>query len=228
MSISFEELDIKLDIFSGPFYKLVELIKEKKIPVRKISVSRISDIFLKYINENFQDLNSIGEFLELASYLTFLKSKEMLPNSDKDKEFKKHREYIYTSIENYDIIRKAQEIIKEDFGENKKKPIGIKNKAKFDKNQVGYQLVKFFDDYITKQKKLEVIKESYKIEDAIKELKTKDRFDTFQIFEYSHHNKLNFVVMFLAALILVNQGFFNYDGGIFNRISTYGSVENEK
>lgn len=202
-------------MFSGPFNKLVELVKEKKIPVRKISVSYISDIFVDYVNNNFQDLNSIGEFLELASYLTFLKSKEILPNSHKDKELKKHREYIYTTIENYDIIKKAQEVIKNNFGKEKKKPIKVKNKASMEKEDVKYQLVKFFDDYISKQKKLEIIKEAYRIEDAIEFLEKKEHFNSFDLFEYSKHNKLNFLVMFLASLILVNRGFFDYNNGYF-------------
>jgi segregation and condensation protein A len=216
-------------VFSGPFNKLVELVKEKKIPVRKISVSYISDIFVDYVNNNFQDLNSIGEFLELASYLTFLKSKEILPNSHKDKEFKKHREYIYTTIENYDIIKKAQEVIKNNFGKEKKKPIKVKNKASMEKEDVKYQLVKFFDDYISKQKKLEIIKEAYRIEDAIEFLEKKEHFNSFDLFEYSKHNKLNFLVMFLASLILVNRGFFDYSNGYFIKSSNkhLGSDPNE-
>lgn len=78
--VNFEEVSVQFDIFSGPFSKLVELVKEKKISVRQISVSVISDLFLDYVNTNYKDLNSIGEFLELASYLTFLKSREILPN----------------------------------------------------------------------------------------------------------------------------------------------------
>lgn len=216
-------------MFSGPFNKLVELVKEKKIPVRKISVSYISDIFVDYVNNNFQDLNSIGEFLELASYLTFLKSKEILPNSHKDKEFKKHREYIYTTIENYDIIKKAQEVIKNNFGKEKKKPVKVKNKALMEKEDVKYQLVKFFDDYISKQKKLEIIKEAYRIEDAIEFLEKKEHFNSFDLFEYSKHNKLNFLVMFLASLILVNRGFFDYSNGYFIKSSNkhLGSDPNE-
>lgn len=216
-------------MFSGPFNKLVELVKEKKIPVRKISVSYISDIFVDYVNNNFQDLNSIGEFLELASYLTFLKSKEILPNSHKDKELKKHREYIYTTIENYDIIKKAQEVIKNNFGKEKKKPVKVKNKASMEKEDVKYQLVKFFDDYISKQKKLEIIKEAYRIEDAIEFLEKKEHFNSFDLFEYSKHNKLNFLVMFLASLILVNRGFFDYNNGYFIKSSNkhLGSDPNE-
>lgn len=216
-------------MFSGPFNKLVELVKEKKIPVRKISVSYISDMFVDYVNNNFQDLNSIGEFLELASYLTFLKSKEILPNSHKDKELKKHREYIYTTIENYDIIKKAQEVIKNNFGKEKKKPVKVKNKASMEKEDVKYQLVKFFDDYISKQKKLEIIKEAYRIEDAIEFLEKKEHFNSFDLFEYSKHNKLNFLVMFLASLILVNRGFFDYNNGYFIKSSNkhLGSEANE-
>ena len=104
------------------------------------------------MEKNFEDLNSVGEFLELASYLTFLKSREVLPNSSKDRDFKRQRDFIYTTIENYDILEQAKNLIKEDFGENKRKPIKVKKTATLDNEDVGYQLVKFFDDYITNQK----------------------------------------------------------------------------
>ncbi|MGY4686792.1 hypothetical protein [Petrotoga sp. DB-2] len=195
-------------------------MKEKKIPVRKVSVSYISDIFVDYVNDNFDDLNSIAEFLELAAYLTFLKSKELLPNSNKDKEFRKHREVIYETIENYDVIKKAQEVIKKDFGEDKKKPVGIKNKPSIEKEIVENQLVKFFDDYITKQKKLEIIRDSYRIEDAIEMLEKKDEFNILDLYEYAQHKKMNFLVMFLASLILVNRGFFKYEKGLFIKLSS--------
>ncbi|MGB4373922.1 MAG: segregation/condensation protein A [Defluviitoga tunisiensis] len=218
--VNFEEVSVQFDIFSGPFSKLVELVKEKKISVRQISVSVISDLFLDYVNTNYKDLNSIGEFLELASYLTFLKSREILPNSSKDKDFKRQREFIYTTIENYDILKQAKDLIKEDFGENKRKPVKVKKTATLDNEDVGYQLVKFFDDYITNQKRLEIIKDDYNVEKAIKDLEKINRFNVYNLFEYANYNKLKFVVLFLAALVLVQHKIFDYKEGFFYRIET--------
>jgi len=213
--VNFEEVSVQFDIFSGPFSKLVELVKEKKISVRQISVSVISDLFLDYVNTNYKDLNSIGEFLELASYLTFLKSREILPNSSKDKDFKRQREFIYTTIENYDILKQAKDLIKEDFGENKRKAVKVKKTATLDSEDVGYQLVKFFDDYITNQKRLEIIKDDYNVEKAIKDLEKINRFNVYNLFEYANYNKLKFVVLFLAALVLVQHKIFDYKEGFF-------------
>ena len=218
--VNFEEVSVQFDIFSGPFSKLVELVKEKKISVRQISVSSISDLFLDYVNANYKDLNSIGEFLELASYLTFLKSREILPNSSKDKEFKRQREFIYTTIENYDILKQAKDLIKEDFGENKRKPVKVKKTATLDNEDVGYQLVKFFDDYITNQKRLEIIKDDYNVEKAIKDLEKINRFNVYNLFEYANYNKLKFLIMFLAALVLVQHKTFDYNNGFFERIES--------
>ena len=218
--VNFEEVSVQFDIFSGPFSKLVELVKEKKISVRQISVSVISDLFLDYVNTNYKDLNSIGEFLELASYLTFLKSREILPNSSKDKDFKRQREFIYTTIENYDILKQAKDLIKEDFGENKRKAVKVKKTATLDNEDVGYQLVKFFDDYITNQKRLEIIKDDYNVEKAIKDLEKINRFNVYNLFEYANYNKLKFVVLFLAALVLVQHKIFDYKEGFFYRIET--------
>jgi len=170
------------------------------------------------VEKNFEDLNSVVEFLELASYLTFLKSREVLPNSSKDRDFKRQRDFIYTTIENYDILEQAKNLIKEDFGENKRKPIKVKKTATLDNEDVGYQLVKFFDDYITNQKRLEIIKDDYNVEDAIKELQEKERFDVYNLYEYAQFNKLRFVVFFLAALVLVQHKIFDYKDGFFECI----------
>jgi segregation and condensation protein A len=218
--VNFEEVSVQFDIFSGPFSKLVELVKEKKISVRQISVSVISDLFLDYVNTNYKDLNSIGEFLELASYLTFLKSREILPNSSKDKDFKRQREFIYTTIENYDILKQAKDLIKEDFGENKRKAVKVKKTATLNSEDVGYQLVKFFDDYITNQKRLEIIKDDYNVEKAIKDLEKINRFNVYNLFEYANYNKLKFLIMFLAALVLVQHKTFDYNNGFFERIES--------
>jgi segregation and condensation protein A len=111
-------------------------------------------------------------------------------------------------------------LIKEDFGENKRKPVKVKKTATLDNEDVGYQLVKFFDDYITNQKRLEIIKDDYNVEKAIKDLEKINRFNVYNLFEYANYNKLKFLIMFLAALVLVQHKTFDYNNGFFERIES--------
>src|SRR6056297_3237909 len=78
---------ITIDLFSGPFEKLVELIKEKEIPIRNIPLASICKIFNKYMHEHLEKLNNISEYMHLSGYLTYLKSKDLLPNGEKNKNF---------------------------------------------------------------------------------------------------------------------------------------------
>lgn len=200
------DLNIELDIFSGPFEVLVELIKEKKIPVRLLSVSKIADIFNNYIESNYDNLDDLGEFLRIASYLTLLKSKELLPRSEEDKEFTRQRNTLYNIIEDYEKIKEAIEKIQKDFGKNNfKQPIKVKS-ARFDKNKIHEQLEFYMNDYVKIQQKLEILREYFTVEEALEELKEKEKFTLQELYNYSNRERLKFIIYFLASLTLVRNG----------------------
>ncbi|WP_129409429.1 segregation and condensation protein A [Marinitoga lauensis] len=202
----FSELTIELDIFSGPFEVLVDLIKERKIPVRLLSVSKIADIFIDYIEKNYDNLDDIGEFLRIASYLTLLKSKELLPRSEEDKDFTRQRNTLYNIIEDYEKIKKTMERIQKDFGKNNaKKAIKVKA-ARFDKKKIHNQLELYMNDYLQIQQKLEILRENFTVEDAVEELKEKERFTLKELYIFSNQERLKFIVYFLASLVLVRNG----------------------
>ncbi|SHE90952.1 condensin subunit ScpA [Marinitoga hydrogenitolerans DSM 16785] len=202
----FSDLNIELDIFSGPFEVLVQLIKEKKIPVRLLSVSKIADIFNAYVEKNYDNLDDIGEFLRIASYLTLLKSKELLPSAEEDKEFTRERNTLYNIIEDYEKIKETMEKLQKDFGKNNfKKTVRIKA-SRFDKNKIHNQLELYMNDYLQIQQKLEILRESFTVEEAIEELKVKDKFTLKELYIISNKERLTFIVYFLASLVLVRNG----------------------
>ncbi|KLO24670.1 MULTISPECIES: segregation and condensation protein A [unclassified Marinitoga] len=202
----FSDLNIELDIFSGPFETLVQLIKDKKIPVRLLSVSKIASIFNEYIEKNYDNLDDIGEFLRIASYLTLLKSKELLPRSDENKEFTRERNTLYNIIEDYEKIKETMQILQKDFGKNTtKKSVKIKT-SRFDKDKIHKQLELYMYDYLQIQQKLEILKESFTVEEAVEELKNKDRFTIKELYVIANHERLRFIVYFLASLMLVRNG----------------------
>ena len=77
--------------FSGPLEKLLELIEEQKLDVSEVSLAKVTDGFLKYLDkfkasggfaaeERFRvDLRVLADFISVASRLIFLKSKYLLP-----------------------------------------------------------------------------------------------------------------------------------------------------
>jgi segregation and condensation protein A len=208
---------ITIDLFSGPFEKLVELIKEKEIPIRKIPLITICKIFDKYMHENLERLNNVSEYMHLSGYLTYLKSKDLLPNSGNNKNFKKEKNMFYSLVEDFELIKETKKIIKNDFGKPSKRYVRIKNHASFNKEKVQDQLDIFLKDFINEHKKLEIIKELYTVEEAMDRIKEENEFDLLKLYSISQKNKLKFIVMFLAALTLVRNDVYIYENGYFIR-----------
>ena len=79
---------ISVDIpnYSGPLEVLLDLAKTQKVDLAKISITKLADQFLKYIKEESEKLNleAASEFLLMATWLAYLKSKLLLPEDEED------------------------------------------------------------------------------------------------------------------------------------------------
>ena len=71
---------VKLEIFEGPLDLLLYLIKKDEIDIQNISIQRITDQYLAYI-ETFKILNIdlASEFIVMAANLMYIKSRTLLP-----------------------------------------------------------------------------------------------------------------------------------------------------
>jgi segregation and condensation protein A len=91
------EYETRVGEFSGPLEKLLELIEAEKMDINEVSLAKVTDDFLKYL-ETFKqgmaddmaatedaerkfrvDLRVLADFVSVASKLIFLKSKYLLP-----------------------------------------------------------------------------------------------------------------------------------------------------
>ena len=81
-------LEIKIENYSGPLDALLDLAKNQKVDLTEISVSQLADQFIDFINKVQKlNLDIASEYLLMATWLTYLKSKLLLPEDDDD-EFK--------------------------------------------------------------------------------------------------------------------------------------------
>lgn len=79
---------VSLSTYSGPLNVLLDLAKAQKVDLEKISVTRLADQFHDFITNNKNiNLEEASEYLLMATWLTYLKSKLLLPESE-DEEFK--------------------------------------------------------------------------------------------------------------------------------------------
>lgn len=108
-----KSITFKLDAFEGPFDLLFHLIEKNKIDIYDIPISELTDQYILYINsfEN-KDMDSISEFILMASTLVEIKSKMLLPK-DKDEKEKEEdpRDELVNRLIEYKKFKAAAELL---------------------------------------------------------------------------------------------------------------------
>ena len=80
-----ESLKIKIDNYSGPLEVLLDLAKSQKVNLANISITQLADQFIEFINTSKKiNLDLASEYLLMATWLTYLKSKLLLPEDEED------------------------------------------------------------------------------------------------------------------------------------------------
>ena len=79
------QISIDIPNYSGPLELLLDLAKTQKVDLVEISITKLADQFLDFIkkNENL-NLETASEFLLMATWLAYLKSKLLLPIDEED------------------------------------------------------------------------------------------------------------------------------------------------
>ena len=86
--IDSNNFNVNLENYQGPLDVLLDLAKAQKVDLENISITLLADQFYNYIKkEKNLNLEAASEYLLMATWLTYLKSKLLLP-SDPDEEFK--------------------------------------------------------------------------------------------------------------------------------------------
>ena len=106
-SVKIKSLSIEIPNYQGPLEVLLDLAKTQKVDLASISITKLADQFLQYIKDN-SDLNleEASEYLLMATWLAYLKSKLLLPEDDDD-DFKAHEvaEKLKVQLKKLELIR---------------------------------------------------------------------------------------------------------------------------
>ena len=87
-SNNLNKISINIPNYSGPLEVLLDLAKSQKVDLAEISITKLADEFLIFIRDNENlNLESASEYLLMATWLAYLKSKLLLPE-DEDDDFK--------------------------------------------------------------------------------------------------------------------------------------------
>ena len=80
--------NVDLINYQGPLYILLDLAKSQKVNLDDISITKLADQFHEFItSEKNLNLEIASEYLVMATWLTYLKSKLLLPGNPEE-EFK--------------------------------------------------------------------------------------------------------------------------------------------
>ena len=84
-SENISQISINIPNYTGPLELLLDLAKTQKVDLAEISITKLADEFLEYIKkqENL-NLETASEYLLMATWLAYLKSKLLLPEDEND------------------------------------------------------------------------------------------------------------------------------------------------
>ncbi|MCB2097722.1 MAG: segregation/condensation protein A [Parvularculaceae bacterium] len=78
-----DALIVNLDVYEGPLHVLLDLARTQKVDLRKISMIRLVDQYLDFVAAaRAKSLELAADYLVMASWLTYLKSKILIPTVD--------------------------------------------------------------------------------------------------------------------------------------------------
>jgi segregation and condensation protein A len=78
-------ISVKIPNYSGPLDVLLDLAKNQKVDLTKISITKLADQFLDYIKKSLDlNLELAAEYLLMATWLAYLKSKLLLPEEEEE------------------------------------------------------------------------------------------------------------------------------------------------
>ena len=106
---------VDLDSFRGPLDLLLYLVRKHEVEIVDIPIALITDQYLQYLSVLEQlDVNSVADFLTVASTLIEIKSQQVLPRCDEiEDEMEDPRRELVQRLLEYKKFRDASSILEE-------------------------------------------------------------------------------------------------------------------
>ena len=102
---------VDIENYNGPLDILLDLAKSQKVNLENISITKLADQFHDFItNQKNLNLESASEYLLMATWLAYLKSKLLLPGTPEE-EFKVQEvaEKLKLQLKKLELIRLLSE-----------------------------------------------------------------------------------------------------------------------
>lgn len=219
---------VTIENFEGPIDALLQLIEKRKMPISDISLADICDDYIHFVKSlDEESLSNMTHFIFVASTLTLIKSKSLLPNLNLTDGEEGDIEDLKRRIELFKIFGDAAQSLRQSFGrkhnfyhpKTRKREIIFTPHKDLNKEQMLESLNAIFADQPVKEdkKKEAYIRIAVHIEDMMYSLESrikkvlKTNFSSFMSDQIGDRKepkavKVYKVVGFLAMLELVKNG----------------------
>lgn len=208
-------LEIKLDNFEGPLDLLIHLIYKNEMNIYDISISVIADQFINAINTMEEmDIEVASDFIQMASYLIYLKSKMLLPHNsivEDDIDIEEEKFLFTQRLIEYSFFKDVAEILRE--REQKYSTYLIREESitlekDYSESMDAYHIARLFFNLIKKEDKkiIKIEKKNIDINEIIENIKAlvfENEVLFWQNILDRCRNKMEVVVSFLAILELI-------------------------
>lgn len=77
---------VEQEAFQGPFDLILELLKKKELDISKLSLAKIAEDYLAFIESSEVETGVLADYLLIASKLIYMKTKELMPYLSIDEE----------------------------------------------------------------------------------------------------------------------------------------------
>lgn len=205
---------VKLEhVFEGPMDLLVHLIKKNEVDIYDIPIALITEQYLTYLEwMKLLNIDNVGDFLVMASTLTHIKSRTLLPTHDDGDEEEDPRLEIVRPLSEYLRIKSVAEALTQRnllgdkiFTRHTKTKVPINGDQEL--AQVGlFELIEAF------QNVLQRVSKDHTVDMATEQFSVKDRMNSIiSVLEekgsivfmdlFVHHCEKGFIVATFLALL---------------------------
>lgn len=209
---------VKTPVFEGPLDLLLDLIEKRKLFVNDVSLSAVTDDFMRYIetHEEFP-LNESAEFIVVASTLMLIKSRSLLPSLPLTEEETASIEDLEERLKLYQKVKELSAQLRGMFGQHiifEKQPknsevIVFSPDSKTDIENLKSALMRVLETLPKKEALPKtVVRKIITLEETIEKLAERVSKGLKLKFGevYKREDKVNTIIGFLAVLELVKRG----------------------
>jgi len=215
---------VKTSAFEGPLDLLLELVTKRKLFVNDVSLSQVTDDFIRYLEDpELQQaeygagrIGEMAEFIVVASTLMLIKSRSLLPMIKLTDEEEESIHDLENRLVLYAKVKELASSLKSIFGKqiifektpNKNPVVVFSPDSKTDTANLLLALERVIESLPKKEVMPKVtVKKIVSLEEMIEKLAERiSKVGKFRFHDLKHKDKISMIVGFLAMLELVKRG----------------------